>query len=37
VKRLEQCLNGAGEILYVTGLSVVARGDHLRADGGRCL
>lgn len=29
--------NGACEILYVTGLSVVARGDHLRADGGRYL
>jgi hypothetical protein len=27
--------NGACEILYVTGLSVVARGDHLRADAGR--
>lgn len=29
--------NGACEILYVTGLYVVARGDHLRADGGRYL
>jgi len=27
--------NGACEILYVTGLSVVARGNHLRADAGR--
>ena len=27
--------NGACEILYVTGLSVVARGNHLQADAGR--
>jgi hypothetical protein len=27
--------NGACEILYVTGLTVVAPGDHLRADAGR--
>jgi hypothetical protein len=26
---------GAGEILYVTGLAVIAKGDRLRADGGR--
>jgi len=29
--------NGACEILYVTGLTVVARGDRLPADGGRYL
>lgn len=29
--------NGACEILYVTDLSVVARGDHLEADAGRYL
>ena len=27
--------NGACEILYVTGLSVIAKGDHFQADGGR--
>ena len=27
--------NGACEILYVTGLSVIAKGDHLQADAGR--
>ena len=27
--------NGACEILYVTGLTVIAPGDHLRADAGR--
>jgi hypothetical protein len=29
--------NGACEILYVTGLTIVARGNHLPADGGRYL
>jgi len=28
--------NGACEILYVTDLSVIARGDHLAVDAGRC-